>query len=134
MKNIISTIVEPIVYNSMFSPELISGDGYMLVGWALLLFPLLFVFIYYFLYDPIRGTLIHFGIAMLVIGIFVGGTVFGILGSELAEYFADPNSYDGIYSYAIQFCLLLFFYSTIISIVFSLGIKRISIHNVNKPI
>ena len=107
-------------------------------GWVLLLVPLLFMLIFYKVWEPIGKQLLKWVLTMVVVALVVYASTTSILYynpdvlSYIGNYTGDVLQVNGGY-FIFQMSLISSFYSIILSFIYSLIIKKFSINNTYNP-
>ncbi len=114
-------------FSMVFQTFFING-GYNSIGLLLLIIPLIFLSLFYFIWRYPYGTIWHWLISLSIIAIIVAASTFGSVSLSLAKFLVDPNPLiaDFTGSLVWKYAILNGFLAIGISFIFSLILRRYS--------
>ena len=136
MKDLIAPVIENVfnLYQPEYSGTLYNGIGYTLISWIVWLTPLVLLFIFYYLWDPILGKvwqwLIIVGVSFLVIGFAVNAAV----SEELAIYLVDQETYPDAGSFVFKISAYSAIVGLVVAMIWTAIIKWRSTNNKLNPV
>ena len=142
MNNLLATIYESffdyISYQDLLYAVYDQMD-YVKFGWILLLIPGVLLFLFYKIWDPVtRPQRFKYFLVLFLIFIIIYSSVSGILYSNseilklLGNYTGEPGQVSPDW-FILQMGIISILFSAIMSIIYSLIIKRFSINNSHNP-
>ena len=115
---------------------LYDNNDYGKFGWLLLIMPLLLLVLFYKVWEPLRRQRLMWLIIIIITAIIGYAATTGIIYNnecilnELAAY--DGSQVDPEY-FVFQISMITVLYSLIVSLIFTIIIKRFSTHNSHNP-
>lgn len=115
---------------------LYDNNDYRKFGWLLLIMPLLLLVLFYKVWEPLRRQRLMWLIIIIITAIIGYAATTGIIYNnecilnELAAY--DGSQVDPEY-FVFQISMITVLYSLIVSLIFTIIIKRFSTHNSHNP-
>lgn len=115
---------------------LYDNNDYGKFGWLLLIMPLLLLVLFYKVWEPLRRQRLMWLIIIIITAIIGYAATTGIIYNnecilnELAAY--DGSQVDPEY-FVFQISMINVLYSLIVSLIFTIIIKRFSTHNSHNP-
>ena len=112
-------------YPQIFSFMYDNGH-YANIGWFLLLIPLAFLAMFYFLWRYPYGRIWHWLLWILVIGIVTGGVTYGYCMDKLASYLATIETEQVTFSLLLKYGIVNAVWSIFLAAAHSLWMSRLS--------
>jgi|GEM_PF-7116962 len=105
-------------------------------GWLLLIVPLVLLVLFYKVWEPMRRQRLMWLITIIIIAIIGFVATTGIVyNNECILNVLAANNADGVNpeNFILQISLITVLYSLIVSLIYTLVIKRFSMHNSHNP-
>jgi hypothetical protein len=119
------------IFNTNYSivfQEFYSSGGYNNLFLVLFGIPLVFLLVFYFIWKYPYGTLLHWIIFVGIITFTVAGLTYSSVRLDLANYVInpDPDIEDFTNALVVKYVILNAALTILVSLIYSLGLKRFS--------
>lgn len=109
------------------------------IGWILIVLPILFLIIFYKLWDPVSSSKLKWYLTMFLISLisYIGASTILYSNTQIIEYIGNFTGEDGQVNadyFIFQMSMITFFYALIISFILSIvPFRLISTNNRHNP-